>query len=50
MSRFKYVKVLNIPGLSICQGFEFQGYRGFNYFRKYDRALGMGWDAIMEGF
>ena len=37
----KYVRVSNIPGLSMCQGFEFSGYRGFTYFRKYDRVLHM---------
>ena len=29
---FKYVRVVNTPGLSICQGFELQWLQGFTYF------------------
>ena len=50
MSGFRYVGVLNIPGLSICQVLNFQGYTEFNYFRKYDRVLNIREDLIMEGF
>ena len=28
----------------------FQGYKGFTYFRKYDRVLSMRRDVIMGGF
>ena len=52
MSGFKYARVLNIPGFSICQcsKLNFQGYKGFSHFRKFDRALNMRRDAIMKRF
>ena len=46
---FKYVRVLNIPGLSICQGSELPGLTGFTYFGKDGRILNMRY-AVMEGF
>ena len=49
VSGFRYVGVLNIPGLLICQILNFQGYTEFNYFRKYDRVLNIREDLIMEG-
>ena len=59
---FKYVRVLNIPGLSICQASEYSRIINmaglwisridtwFTYFRKYDSLLNMRWEATMEGF
>ena len=56
MCQVLIVRLLNIPGLSICQGSEFsrvhlglpifKGTLGFNY---YDRVLNMHQDAIKEG-
>ena len=48
MTGFKYVRVLNITGLSIV--LNFQGYTGFSYFHKYDRVLNIRRDAVIEGF
>ena len=45
VSGFKYVRVLNVPGWSICQR-----YAQLTYFRKYYRVLSMHRDAIIEGF
>ena len=51
MPGFQYVIVLNIPGLSVCEGsLNFKGYTGFTYFRQYERVLRMCGDAIMEEF
>ena len=50
MSGFKNVRVSNIPALAKCQFLNFQGYKGFTNFRKYDRVLSIHRDTIMEGF
>ena len=53
MSDVKYVRVLNFPGLSLCQSSEFSG---FTYFRKCDRVLNdasrcnYGWALNIPGF
>ena len=48
MRVFKYVRVLNIPGLPIARVLNFQGYTVFTYFHKYDRVLNMSQDTTME--
>ena len=48
MPCFKYVRVLNILLLSICQGTEFSGLHKVYIFHKYFRVLEMRQDAFME--
>ena len=48
MSDLKHVSVQNFPGLSRVLHSQIK--KGFIYFRKYDRALNVRLDAIIEGF
>ena len=48
MLGFKYVRVLNIPGLSRCQGSVFPGLHRVHFFCKFDKVLSMHLDAIIS--
>ena len=49
VSGFKYVRFLNIPRLSICQGWISRVTQGLPIFVNMT-GFRMCWDAIMEGF